>query len=97
MVLLLVMFFSDVKKTRCDVEIYFDARKQLVREDIPIFHNMLVVNMKWSKTRQFGHFRQIHIAAMPSSILCPVTAYKNMFRKVAAGPLDPSFCMYSAC
>ena len=34
---------------------------------------------------------------MPSSILCPVTAYKNMVRKVAAGPLDPSFCMYSAC
>ena len=37
----------------------FDARKQLVREDIQIFDNMLVVNMKRSKTRQFGHFRQI--------------------------------------
>ena len=75
----------------------FDARKQLVREDILIFDNMLVDNMKWLKTRQLGHLRQIPLAAMPSSILCPVTAYKNMVRKVAAGPLDPSFCMYSVC
>ena len=69
----------------------FDPRKQ-IRKDIQIHDNMLIVNMKWSKTRQFGHHRQIPIAAMPSNILCPVTAYKNMIRIVDAGPLDPLFC-----
>ena len=93
---LLVMFILMLRKSNVMPESIkpFDARKQLVREDIQILYNRLVVNIKWSKTRQFGHFRQIPIAAMPSSILCPVTAYKNMVRKVAAGPLDPSFCMY---
>ena len=74
----------------------FDSHKQLVRQDIQILDNMLIVNIKWSKTRQFGHLRLVPIAAMPSCILCPVTAYKNMVRKVAADPLDPAFCMYSA-
>ena len=36
------------------------------------------------------------IAAMPSNILCPVTAYKQMIRIVDAGPYDPLFCTYSA-
>ena len=74
----------------------YDSHKQLVRQDIQILDNMLIVNIKRSKTRQFEHLRQVPIAAMPSRILCPVTAYKNMVRKVAADPLDPTFCMYSA-
>ena len=72
----------------------FDPRKQLIRKDIQVHDNMLIVNIKWSKTQQFGHHRQISIAAMPSNILCPVTAYKKMIRIVDAGPLDPLFCTY---
>ena len=83
--------FSDVTKIYVMPESIksFDPRKQLIRKDIQVHDNMLIVNMKWSKTRQFGHHRQIPIAAMPSNILCPVTAYKKMIRIADAGPLDP--------
>ena len=64
----------------------FDSHKQLVRQDIQIHDNMLIVNIKWTKPRQFGHLRQVPIAAISSCILCPLTAYKNMVRKEAADP-----------
>ena len=87
------MFFLILRKSIVIPESIksFDSHKQLVRQDIQILDNMLIVNIKWSKTRQFGHLRQVPIAAMPSCILCPVTAYKNMVRKVAADPLDPAY------
>ena len=96
--LILFMFFLMLRKSNVMPESIksFDPRKQLIRKDIQVHDNMLIVNMKWSKTRQFGHHRQIPIAAMPSNILCPVTAYKKMIRIVDAGPLDPLFCTYSA-
>ena len=36
----------------------FDANKQLIRQVIEILDDMLVVNIKWSKTHQYGHSRQ---------------------------------------
>ena len=73
----------------------FDPNKQLLRKDIQVLENMLVVNIKWSKTRQFGHSRQIPVLAMPNSCLCPVTAYNNMISKVSACESDPAFCIHA--
>ena len=55
--LLLMFFFPMLRKSNVMPESIksFDFRKQLVRKDIQILDNMFVVNMKWSKTRQFGH------------------------------------------
>ena len=56
----------------------FDPSKQLLRRDIQIFDDMLIVHFKWSKTRQFGHSREVPLTDMPGNCLFPVSAYKNM-------------------
>ena len=71
----------------------FDPIKQLIRKDIQVSGDILDVNIKWSKARQFGHSRQVPILAMPGSCLCPVTAYKNIISKVAASQSDTGFCV----
>ena len=74
----------------------FGPTKQLVRQDIEVFEDLLAINIKWSKTRQFGHSRQdlVPVLAIADSCLCPVTAYKNMVSKVSAGQSDPAFCVH---
>ena len=32
----------------------FSSDKQLIRQDVQVFHRSLVVRIKWSKTNQFG-------------------------------------------
>lgn len=56
---------------------------------------MLLINIKWSKTNQFGHSRQIPISPMTGSCLCPVTAYTNMVSLLPAKDSDPAFCLVS--
>ena len=73
----------------------FDPTKQLLREDVIIENQMLLVNIKWSKTRQFGHSRQIPITPMTGSCLCPVTADTNMVSLLPAKDSDPAFCLVS--
>ena len=93
----LLMFFLMARKSNflpTSVK-EFDPTKQLVRQDIEVFEDLLVINIKWSKTRQFGHSRQVPVLAIPDSCLCPVTAYKNMMSKVSAGQSDPAFCVHS--
>ena len=53
--LILFMFFLMLRKSNVMPESTksFDSRKQLIRQDIQVHDNMLTVNMKWSKTRQF--------------------------------------------
>lgn len=72
----------------------FDDKKQLLRSDISAHTDMLVVNIKWSKTRQFGHLRQIPVTSIADSCLCPVAAYKHMVQMVPAMDSDPAFCYY---
>ena len=73
----------------------FDANKQLIRQDIEILDDMLVVNIKWSKTRQYGHSRQVPVVAIPNCCLCPVTAFKAMIETISARALYPAFCFHS--
>ena len=73
----------------------FDADKQMTRNDITVREDMLVVNIKWSKTRQFGHSNSIPVTSIPDSVLCPVKAYKTMVSKVPASRSDSCFCFYN--
>ena len=54
---------------------------------------MLIVNIKWSKTKLFGYLHEIPISAISKSCLCPVQAYKNMLSCVPATANDPAFCV----
>ena len=67
----------------------------MIRQDIEALDDMLTVNIKWSKTRQYGHSRQMPVIAMPDHCLCPVTAYKAMVSTVVAKECDPTFCIHS--
>ena len=73
----------------------FDSQKQLIRQDIEVLDDMLIVNIKWSKTRQYGHSQQMPVIAMPDHCLCPVVAYKAMVSTVVAKESDPAFCFHS--
>lgn len=94
---ILLMFFLMARKSNLlpNSVNAFDSQKQLIRQDIEVLDDMLIVNIKWSKTRQYGHSRQMPVIAMPDHCLCPVTAYKAMVSTVVAKESDPAFCFYS--
>ena len=57
----------------------FGKSKQLCRGDVTVYSSLLVVRFRWTKTIQFGNrILQIPLLAYPSSIFCPVQAYKRM-------------------
>ena len=62
-----------------------------------LFENgILVITFRYSKTIQFGG-RLLHIPLLeiPDSILCPVTAFQNMFSKVTIKSDEPLFSLPS--
>ena len=72
----------------------FSSEKQLIRQDVQVFHHSLVVRIKWSKTNQFGsRLLKIPLTAIPGSVLCPVSAYTHMISLCPAKDLDPAFCI----
>ena len=94
---ILLMFFLMARKSNfmpTSVKL-FDANKQLIRQDIDILDDMLVVNIKWSKTRQYGHSRQVPVVAIPNCCLCPVTAFKAMIETISARALLRSCILLS--
>ena len=96
--LFLLMFFLMARKSNMipNSVSEFDPKKQLTRGDIEIQNDMLIVNFKWSKTRQFGHSRKIPIVSIPNSCLCPVQAYSKMISKVKASADHPAFCYFNS-
>ena len=92
--LCLFMFFLMARKSNLvpiSVE-DFDPSKQLIRQDVKVFQDVLVVLIKWSKTNQFGsRLLQVPLVAIPESVLCPVLAFKNMIRATPALVHDPAF------
>lgn len=95
--LFLLMFFLMARKSNMvptSVKT-FDANKQLTRGDLTIENDLLLVNFKWSKTRQFGHSRQIPLVAIPGSCLCPVKAYKRVINTVQCSSTDSAFSYYA--
>lgn len=69
-------------------------KKFLLRKDVRIGGECLIVSMRWSKTIQFGErILQTPLIEIPESILCPVLAYRNMCKNVKAKADDPLFTL----
>ena len=69
-------------------------KKFLLRKDIQIGEDVLIVSMRWSKTIQFGErVLKTPLVKIPDSVLCPVKAFKIMCSKVKAKPEDPLFTL----
>ncbi|XP_033737479.1 uncharacterized protein LOC117325409 [Pecten maximus] len=72
----------------------FKPEQILLRQDISVQGDMLMVCLKWSKTNQFGKRKHvIPLIRIPSSKLCPVLAFHNMCDLVPAPPEAPAFSM----
>ena len=69
-------------------------KKFLLRKDVKFGNDHLLIHMKWSKTIQFGErVLETPLIAIPGSVLCPVSAYKRMCKKVRAKNSDPLFTL----
>ena len=93
--LFLFAFFLFARKSNLvpDSDNYVN-KKFLLREDIQICENTLIVNVKWSKTIQFGELLlKIPLIEIPGSILCPLAAFRSMCQKVHAKNSDPLFSL----
>jgi integrase len=72
----------------------FDISKQLARQHVQQTSQGLVVSFHWSKTIQFGQrILQIPLLPIPSSPLCPVTAYLNMCKMISVPQTYPLFSL----
>ena len=70
----------------------FVSGKQLIRQDVKVLTCAIAVLIKWSKTNQFGRgLLKVPLVAIPASVLCPVEAYKTIFREVPAAS-RPRIC-----
>ena len=91
------MFFSMARKSNM-VPVSsgeFDSSKRLTRGDIEVHDCFLLINFKWSKTRQHGHSRKIPLATISGSCFCPVTAYKNLLlQEVKSTDSDTAFSYF---
>ena len=69
-------------------------KKFLLRKDVKLGNDHLLIHMKWSKTIQFGErVLETPLIAIPGSVLCPISAYKRMCKKVRAKNSDPLFTL----
>ena len=85
--LLLFMFFLIARKSNIvpnSVE-DFDPSKQLIRQDVKVLQNVLIVLIKLLKTNLFGsRLLQVPLVAIPESVQCHVLAFKNIIRVTPA-------------
>lgn len=94
--LFLFAFFLFARKSNLvpNSEADISKNKILLRKDIQLVNEMLIVSMRWSKTNQFGQrILQIPLLAIPESIFCPVHAYTVMCNKVHANVTNPLFSL----
>ena len=92
--LLLFAFFLFARKSNLVPTVKTDLKEKkfLCHKDVECFENTLIINMRWSKTIQFGvRILQTPLIAIPGSNLCPVAAYKHMCSLVKARSEDPLF------
>ena len=75
----------------------FNPNKQLCRSNIEINSekNILLINISWSKTIQFGERNLVvPLISIPDSPLCPVKAYHNMISLVRTSKNSPAFYLF---
>lgn len=92
--LFLLAFFLMARKSNLvpDGKNEFDAGKQLIRSDIQLNRQGLLISIKWSKTLQLGgRIHRVPLLAMPNSVLCPKEAYTKMCKMVPGRQGDPVF------
>lgn len=90
----LVAFYCMLRKSNITPESDSGCNpaKILLREDIRILRNSLLVNIKWSKTKQAGGLPTVlPLLSIPGSVLCPFTAYCNMVALNPAPSSSPAF------
>lgn len=72
----------------------FDPNKQLVRNDITVSEDMILVHIKWSKTNQFRQRKLlVPLIKVSSKSICPVTWIKFMMNKIPAPRNAPAFAI----
>ena len=94
--LFLFAFFSFARKSNLvpDNDTDISNPRFLLRKDVELINDRLIITMRWSKTNQFGQrILQIPLLPIQGSVLCPVQAYQNMCALVAANPSDPLFSL----
>ena len=96
--LVLIGFFTLSRKSNLVVtgNNKFDKTKQLCRGDIALGKRGMLVQIRWSKTNQFGRrVIEVPLLRIKGSVMCPLSAYKHMLRKVPGTDSDPAFCLPS--
>lgn len=69
-------------------------KKFILRKDVMVHSNYLLVCFRWSKTIQFGErILETPLVEIPGSILCPVKAFHNMCSLVDIHEEDPLFTL----
>ena len=73
----------------------FDPHKQLVRRNLCLAENAILVNIEWSKTLQYKEkILPLPLVALKIKILCPVYWTWRLIKTVPASKLDPVFCYH---
>ena len=94
--LFLFAFFLFARKSNLVPTTNKDLQNKLFlcRKDVQMFNGYLIINMRWSKTIQFGErILQTPLIEIPGSVLCPVNAFTIMCSKVKANSDDPLFTL----
>lgn len=93
--LFLVAFFSMSRKSNLVfTPSKYSPNHMILRKDVTVFKDHLVLTFRSSKTNQFG--KRVHtvpLVAIPGSPLCPVTAFTNMCSKVDIPINSPAFSL----
>jgi len=90
----LLAFFTMMRKSNLVAESakHVDKNKQLLRGDIKLGEETLMVYSKWSKTNQDGKRSvALPVAAHSRTEICPVEAYRGMTTKIPGKADGPAF------
>lgn len=75
----------------------FDPGKQLIRADLRLANEVVLVYIKWSKTNQFGTGNMlVPLLRLNNIAVCPVTWLFRMLALVPAPANAPAFCVPTA-
>ncbi|XP_053398842.1 uncharacterized protein LOC123556597 isoform X2 [Mercenaria mercenaria] len=96
--LFLFAFFLMARKSNLVPTVKKDLMnpKFLLRKDVEVLNNELLVSMHWTKTIQAGErILRTPLSSISDSCLCPVTAFRNMVKVFPAGDNAPLFILTS--
>lgn len=77
---ILLMYFSFLRQSNlCPRnKLGFDQTRHLLRSDVLVRTDALIVAVKWSKMRQGRHSSSVAIPALPGAPTCPLQAWRTM-------------------